>query len=120
MEHNSLTYFGKVILSVAWDFLYFPIWWYSAGLFDLVKRLGRFVRQQEESLAFSIWLKNIFVPMYGQSDFAGRVISFVIRLVQVIYRGSALLIIILISLILMILYLVLPVLIWLAIYQQMS
>lgn len=120
MEHNSLTYFGKVILLVAWDFIYFPIWWYSAGLLDLAKRLGRFLKQQEESLAFSIWLKNIFVPMYGQSDFAGRVISFVIRLVQVIYRGVALLIIALLSLLLMVFYLALPALIWLAIWQQLS
>ena len=38
------------------------------------------------SLSLKIWLKNLFVPMYGQYDLAGRIISFVLRIVVLFYR----------------------------------
>ena len=36
-----------------------------------------------------LWLKNLFVPMFGQHDWQGRLVSFLIRLVQLIARGIA-------------------------------
>lgn len=42
-------------------------------------------------MAPGLWLKNIFVPMYGQRDFQGRVASFFIRFVNVIVRSVSLL-----------------------------
>ncbi len=33
-----------------------------------------------------VWLKNLFVPMYGQKDAASFIISFVIRLIQIVFR----------------------------------
>lgn len=119
MEHNLFTYFGKILARVIWDFLYFPIWWYSAGLIKTLRGVGIFYREQEASLNFFVWLKNIFVPMYGQYDLAGRLVSFFIRLVQIIYRGLAMLIIIILGLLFIIFYLSLPFLIWLAILKQL-
>jgi len=119
MEHNSITYFGKILARVLWDFLYFPIWWYSAGLVKIVKGVGHFYHHQEMSLNFLVWLKNIFVPMYGQHDIAGRAISFVIRLFQVIYRGLAMLIVLVLGVAFVAFYLSLPFLILLAILKQL-
>lgn len=119
MEHNSLTYFGKILARVIWDFLYFPIWWYSAGLLKTLRGVGHFYHHQEVSLGFTIWLKNLFVPMYGQHDFAGRLISFVIRLVQIIYRGTAMLFVLVLGLIFIAFYISLPFLIFFGILKQL-
>lgn len=119
MEHNSLTYLAKIMARVIWDFLYFPIWWYSAGFLKTLRGVGHFYQNQEASLAFHIWLKNIFVPMYGQHDIAGRLISFFIRVVQIIYRGLAMLIVLMLGLIFIAFYLSLPFIIFIAILKQL-
>jgi hypothetical protein len=105
-------------LQVIWDFLYFPLWWYSAGLVKTIRGVGRFYRTAATDLGFWVWLKNIFVPMYGQYDIAGRLISFIIRLVQVILRGLALALIVLLGLVFLIFYILLPFLILAAIGRQ--
>lgn len=119
MEHNSLTYLGKILLRVTWDFLYFPLWWYSAGFIKTLRGVGKFYRSQEASLSFTVWLRNIFVPMYGQYDTAGRLVSFFIRLVQVIFRGLAMFIVIILGLAFVVLYLCLPFIIFLGILKQL-
>ena len=91
-NHNFLTYGGKIILQILGEILYFPIWWFSVGFGRLAKGAWRFWRNQEINLGFSVWAKNLFVPMYGQYDWAGRLISFVIRLIQIVLRGAALII----------------------------
>lgn len=74
------------------EFLYTPIWWYTWGLWKQLKAvMGSFTARQE-ALAVDVWLKNLFVPMYGQYDIAGRLISFFMRLVQSIGRIMVLII----------------------------
>lgn len=119
MKHNVASYSVKIILKIIWDFVYFPLWWYSEGLLKTLKGVFNFWREQETSLGFSVWLKNIFVPMYGQHDFAGRAISFFIRLVQIIFRGAALLIFIILGLLFLVTYLILPPAVLLAIALQL-
>ena len=91
----------------------FPVWWYGRGL----RRVGRAclngISDFNNSLGFTIWLKNITTPMFGQRDFWGRLISIGMRLIQIIARGLAMLIISLIFLGLFLVWLVLPIfLIW--------
>lgn len=117
-QHNFFTYSGKIFLSIIGDILYFPIWWYSVGFFRLLKNIWLFLGNQERSLGFFIWLKNIFVPMYGQRDWAGRLISFFIRLIQIIFRGLALFIWLLLSLALILVWLLIPILLALAFAWQ--
>jgi len=119
MKHNSVTYTGKILATIVWDFLYFPLWWYSAGLLKTARGVLNFYKEQEASFGFFIWLKNLFIPMYGQNDIAGRLVSFFIRLVQIIYRGLAMLIFIILGLAFFIFYLILPPLILLAIWKQL-
>ncbi|MDO8505679.1 MAG: hypothetical protein Q7S48_03830 [bacterium] len=71
------------------DFLYTPIWWYTRGLFKQLKGIAVSLGVRQEALAIDIWLKNLFVPMYGQYDLTGRLISFFMRLFQIIVRSIA-------------------------------
>ncbi len=120
LNHNFLTYTGKIILQIAGEILYFPVWWYSVGFIRTVKSVFRFWRAREESLGFSVWLKNIFVPMYGQRDMASRIISFVMRFIQIIFRGIVLLIWLGIILAILIIWLVFPILLFLGLVFQLA
>ena len=108
LQHNFLTYSGKIIVSIILEIVYFPIWWYSVGFYRLLKNTWNLFRNQEKSLGFLVWAKNILVPMYGQTDWDGRLISFLVRLVQVIGRGLVLTIWLIICLAIIIFWLALP------------
>jgi len=121
LQHNFLSYSGKIIISLILEIVYFPIWWYSVGFLRFLKDVGNFFIGREKSLGFFIWLKNIFVPMYGQYDWTGRLISFFIRLVQIIFRGLLLLFWLLICLFVLLFWLALPaVLVLLLLFQVLK
>jgi hypothetical protein len=85
---NSFLFYGlKILTELVGDIFYFPLWWYSRGLFNLAIELFNFLKNKEKSLALLVWIKNIFRPMYGQYDLAGTLISFFVRLVQIIFRS---------------------------------
>ena len=117
-SHNFLTYSGKIIAQILGEILYFPIWWYSIGFIRRIKVSWSFLRDREISLGFSVWAKNIFAPMYGQRDFAGRLISFLVRLVQIIARGLVLFLWLIIVLLGLIFWLALPILLLIALAFQ--
>ncbi len=75
-----------VLIDLIGDVLYWPIWWYSKGL----AKTGLFclekIKDQFEALALGVWLKNLFIPMFGQYDWEGRLISFFMRTIQIIAR----------------------------------
>lgn len=120
LNHNFLTYAGKIILQIFGEILYFPIWWYSVGFVRTTKSVFRFWREQESFLGFSIWLKNIFVPMYGRRDIPSRLISFFMRLVQIIFRGVVLLVWLGVVLILLFVWLIFPIVLFLGTVLQIS
>ena len=93
------------------DVLYYPVWWYTKGLINTARACVRSVAAQEERLGVSIWISNIFTPMFGQYDWEGRLISFFARVVQIIVRGVALLVWAVLILGLVIVWLLLPLLI---------
>ncbi len=90
ISKNSFTYLSVITIEILGKIIYFPIWWYSVGLFKKARSLWFFLKYKEKNLGLFIWLKNIFVPMYGQRDFSGRIISFFIRFFQIIFRGLVL------------------------------
>ncbi len=120
LRHNFLTYGGKIFFQTIGEILYFPLWWYSVGFIETLKKELNFLRNQAKSLGFSIWLKNIFVPMYGQYDIAGRVISFFIRFIQIIARGAMLVIWLLILITLALLWLTFPLFLLIALFFQIN
>jgi|WetSurMetagenome_2_1015567.scaffolds.fasta_scaffold706459_1 hypothetical protein len=96
---NANITLGGIFLNILIDVFFFPFWWYSIGLVKTVKGLAGFVADKEKSLGLGVWIKNIFVPMYGQRDIQGAIISFFVRLVQIIFRSLFLLLWIVIALV---------------------
>lgn len=111
---DSFILSGKILLGLGWEIVYFPLWWYSGGFLAALRSLKNFLADKEKSLALSVWIKNIFRPMYGQHDWAGVLISFVVRFFQIIARSLVLLFWTLLSLVVLACWLVAPVL---AIYE---
>ena len=99
----------SLLVEACKTFFYWPIWWYTRGTYKVLHGSWQFIKDFNLTLGFSIWLKNLFVPMFGQKDIAGRLISFILRLVQIIFRGLALLLICLMVIIFIIFWLILPV-----------
>jgi len=108
-QNNFLVCLPKILLDFLWDLIYAPFWWYSTGLFRLLKSLAVFLRDRQINLGIAVWVKNIFTPMYGQRDFISRLISFVIRLLQIFVRGLGLLFWLILCLAAAVLWLVLPI-----------
>jgi len=102
-ENRSV--FAELLLEV----LYFPPWWYGRGFMRVLQRASRSIASQYEHAGVGVWLKNLFVPMFGQYDWEGRLISFFIRIIQIIFRGIFFLIWILFVGVLVVLWLVIPV-----------
>jgi len=78
--------FGDLLGSVAW----FPVWWYTQGLGLVIGKAIAALRYRARAYALNIWIRNLFVPMYGQRDLAGRAVSVFMRVVVLIGRSIAL------------------------------
>lgn len=70
-----------IVVDIIGDFVYWPIWWYTAGLPDRLIWFEGQVKSIWKVLALGLWLKNFFVPMYGDRSILGRAISLVMRIV---------------------------------------
>jgi hypothetical protein len=116
--NNFLFYFGQICLDLVRDLVFFPIWWYTQGLMELLKKVTGFWSDSLKGLNLLVWLKNILVPMYGQRDVAGVLISIGMRIVQIIFRGLGFLILLILGTAIIVLWLILPFLIvWQIIFQ---
>lgn len=98
----------RVLFEAIIDLFYFPLWWYTSGLMRAFLWCVNFFQDGNQQLAPGLWLKNIFVPMYGQYDWQGRIISFLMRFVQVIFRFLGLMVWLVVCILLFFIWLVLP------------
>lgn len=98
----------KIILGFIWDIIYFPFWWYSSGLWVVLKWTGNFLNRRLSSVGLLVWVSNLFTPMYGQRDIAGKLISFFMRCIQIIFRSIVMIFWLFIALAIIIIWLVLP------------
>lgn len=85
-----------------------PWWWYTQGLVLRLRWARDTIRVYAKMLALGVWIKNIFVPMFGQRDWQSRLISFFIRLVQIFARGLLLIVWSLVVIVAVIIYIALP------------
>ena len=102
------------------DIFFFPVWWYTSGLFQFLLKIKEFIVNRERGLALSVWIKNIFTPMFGQRDWQGMLISFFIRVVQIIFRGVIMIFWILLSVCLLCIWMILPILTVYEIFYQLG
>jgi hypothetical protein len=99
----------RLILEGLFDIIYFPVWWYTRGTLHALRWTVGLFKRGNAVLAPGLWLANLFVPMFGQYDFVGRIISFFMRSFQVFIRSIAMLFWLIICLFLFCIWLVLPV-----------
>jgi hypothetical protein len=78
-KYFFVDFFGGIV--------YFPIWWYTRGLNQAFLRVLNSVKVASSWLGLGIWVKNLFVPMYGETAWQGKLISFFVRLFMIIVRG---------------------------------
>jgi len=119
-NHYPLSYSGRIIAEILGKILYFPAWWYSVGLARCARKAWLFLRDREKSLSLFVWIKNWFVPMYGQRDWVGRLISFLVRSVQIIIRGAALIFWLILAAIILLLWIIIPVLLIIGLSFQLA
>jgi hypothetical protein len=101
----------RLLAEFVLDIIYFPVWWYTKGAIHAWRWCFDLLRNGNANLAPGLWLANLFVPMYGQFDLQGRIISFLMRLVQILVRTIALAVWIVLCLALFLCWLGLPVLV---------
>ncbi len=119
VSNNFFTFSVKIILELIGDIIYFPLWWYSRGLVSFAHGQIDFLLNREKGLALSVWVKNIFKPMFGQNDWQGVLISVIMRIFQIIVRSIAMLFWIAVSFFMLLLWVFLPVLIFYQIIFQL-
>jgi len=98
-----------IFKDIVFDILAWPVWWYTTGVLNSIKKMSATISQENQELSLSVWAKNLFTPMFGQSDWQGRIISFFMRLFQIIFRSIIFVLWILIAFIGFIVWLALPI-----------
>src|SRR3989339_1106037 len=90
MTKPSVSLILKItIIDALREGLLFPFWWYSKGLRDIFTKLFACAKESVSFFGLDIWAKNLFVPMYGETSFTGRFVSFLVRFFMVIARSFA-------------------------------
>lgn len=67
----------------------FPLWWYGRGLAAWTRGVWEWWQGYRAAMSVWVWVRNIFVPMYGSYDIAGRIISFFMRVAMIVLRSVA-------------------------------
>ncbi len=75
-----------VVFDVIGSVVRFPLWWYSAGALGVARWLGQGLGYRWRGYAIGLWTRSFFVPMYGATDWAGRLVSMVMRFVVIVAR----------------------------------
>ncbi len=110
----------KILLQFLKEIFYFPVWWYTKGFFLLLVKIKIFLSNREKAMALFIWIKNIFRPMYGQTDWVGILISFAMRIFEIFFKSLLMIFWIILSFVVIIIYLLFPVFIVYQIIYQLS
>lgn len=109
----------RIIIEALLDLFYFPVWWFSFGIKRAILWCVEVFKTGNEWLAPGLWFANIAVPMYGQYDWQGRIISFFMRLVQIIFRLIGLTVWLMFCLVLFIVWILWPIVIVSGMYKAL-
>ncbi len=107
------TAFKFIVFDVLIDFLTLPVWWYSKGLLQTLTWIGGCIRYVNDLTGLGLWTRTLFKPMYGERSFQGRIVSFVMRLIVLIWKLLSFIICLIFLLLLLIAWIVfLPAVLW--------
>jgi hypothetical protein len=95
-----------------------PVWWYTKGLALVAGGVVAAIRGQAKSISITVWVKNLFVPMYGLHDWQSRLISFVARTATIAGKGFMLGVWSLVMVVALLVYIAFPVALVAAIVMQ--
>jgi hypothetical protein len=107
----------RLAIEAILDVFYFPIWWYTGGVWRALLFCSDMLKEGNRNFAPGLWLRNIFVPMYGQYDWQGKIISFFMRLAQIVARTLALFVWFAVCLVFFLIWLVLPLVVVMGIFS---
>jgi len=110
-KKNIIEILKILVIDIIGEIIYFPLWWYSSGLYRTGVFCLKGIKKQWENMGMAIHFKFLFKPMYAQRDFAGRMISFFARLIQLVFKLVSFLVIILLFLLVFSLWIVLPIIV---------
>ncbi|MFA5995545.1 MAG: hypothetical protein WCW27_03680 [Patescibacteria group bacterium] len=99
--------------------IYFPIWWYTTGLFNITRHIVAQTKDLVRHLNLKILARFLFTPMYGLYDIWSRAISFPVRVVHFLLLSTYALINILFLLLRLIFWLALPGFVFYNIFYQL-
>jgi hypothetical protein len=112
--------FRDIFLDIIREILYFPIWWYTKGLALAANFSWQRIKNMEVRLGVKVWVVNIFKPMFGQRDIAGILISFFMRIFQIIGRTLVLFLWSLVMVLVFFAWIALPVIVVLGIILNLA
>ncbi|MFZ5364194.1 MAG: hypothetical protein ACOZAG_01795 [Patescibacteria group bacterium] len=112
--------FRDVFLDIVREIFYFPIWWYTKGLAMAANFSWQRIKNMEVRLGVKVWVVNIFKPMFGQRDIAGVLISFFMRIFQIIGRTLVLILWTMVMILVFFIWIVLPIAVVLGIILNLS
>ena len=84
---HMVAYIKKALSVTILDTVLSPLWWYAGGLVRAYNTVIAMVVSVWRSMGVWMWTRHIFTPMFQQYDWQGRIISFFMRLFQVIVRS---------------------------------
>jgi hypothetical protein len=90
MSSRSAAVARLVVIDLFGSLIWFPVWWYTVGLQGVVAGSIARLRYRSKSYGLMVWIKNFFVPMYGQYDLVGKLVSVFMRFVVLVGRVLAL------------------------------
>lgn len=99
----------SITLNTIRRIIYFPVWWYSIGLKKRLIGLVQSIQTLFHNLAITIMLKYLFKPMFGERSRSGRIISFFMRFLLLLWRLFLFLFLTGARIVLVVLWVILPV-----------
>ncbi len=88
MTSTPILVLRYAIKDVIGGIIFFPIWWYTIGFMTVLSWAASSIGEMSQMFGLGVWVRNLFVPMYGDTSIIGRLISFGIRLVMIAVRGA--------------------------------
>lgn len=96
------------------ELMLMPIWWYTSGLVLVLSMTKNAVFNMVDLFGLRIWIKNLFVPMYGETTISGKIISFFVRLFMILVQSMGVVLLSLLIIVAFFIYLIfLPIVVFL-------
>ena len=88
------------------ELLMMPIWWYTSGLVLALSMTKNSISNMVDFFGLRIWIKNLFVPMYGETTISGKIISFFVRLFMILVQSMGVILLSLLIVVAFFIYLI--------------